>query len=469
MTKKKKIMITIVSVILGIMVAAYIVTAVFFHNHFYSGTNINGINCTNMKVNEVKKELANQVQNYSLNIQKIDGSAETFTAGQLQLSFADNGEIDKIMENQNSWKWIVKAFQKKTYTLKIPINLSDEILSSTVDGLDFMQEENITLPQDAAVGDTDTGYTVTAEVIGNQPDRDKLLSALKDTILSGKSELNLDKAGCYVKPAVYQNDENLINRVNHLNQLVSANVTMNFGSGRVETVGPQLLKTWVAQDESGNDLIDPNQISAYVGQLASKYNTVKASRSFTTSNGSTVQLTGGDYGWKLDQEKTAQNLTDAINSGTQGEVEVVYANTARSRESNDIGNTYIELSIDQQTLWCYVDGKLLVSTPVVTGNISKGNDTPRGGVWKIKGKRTDYIMTGKINPATGQPSYRTHCDYWIPYSEDFTIGIHDLASRAEYGGDIYKTNGSHGCVNTPLSAVSQIFNVVSAGFPVIVY
>ena len=310
---------------------------------------------------------------------------------------------------------------------------------------------------------------MTAEVIGNQPDRDKLLSALKDTILSGKSELNLDKAGCYVKPAVYQNDENLINRVNHLNQLVSANVTMNFGSGRVETVGPQLLKTWVAQDESGNDLIDPNQISAYVGQLASKYNTVKASRSFTTSNGSTVQLKGGDYGWKLDQEKTAQNLTDAINSGTQGEVEVVYANTARSRESNDIGNTYIELSIDQQTLWCYVDGKLLVSTPVVTGNISKGNDTPRGGVWKIKGKRTDYIMTGKINPATGQPSYRTHCDYWIPYSEDFTIGIHDLASRAEYGGDIYKTNGSHGCVNTPLSAVSQIFNVVSAGFPVIVY
>ncbi len=469
MTKKKKILITVVSVILGLMVAGYIVTAVFFHNHFYSGTHINGINSTDMKANEVKKKLADQVQNYSLNVKKIDGSAETLTAEQLQLAFDDGGEIDRIMKEQKSWMWIVRAFQDKTYHLKAPINLSDEVLSSVVDGLDFMQEENITPPQDAAVGDTDTGYTVTAEVMGNQPDQDKLTATLKDTILSGKNEVNLDEAGCYVKPAVYQNDENLINRVNHLNQLVSANVTMNFGSNRVESVGLQLLKSWVVQDESGSDMIDSNQISAYVGQLADKYNTVKASRSFQTSNGAAVQLKGGDYGWKMDQEKTVSNLTDAINAGTQGEVEVAYANTAKTRESNDIGNTYIELSIDQQNLWCYVDGKLLVSTPVVTGNVSKGNDTPRGGVWKIKGKRTNYIMTGKVNPATGQPSYRTHCDYWIPYSEDFSIGIHDLASRASYGGDIYKTNGSHGCVNTPLAAVSQIFNAVSTGTPVVVY
>ena len=50
-----------------------------------------------------------------------------------------------------------------------------------------------------------------------------------------------------------------------------------------------------------------------------------------------------------------------------------------------------------------------------------------------------------------------------------TIGLHDLTSRSAFGGNIYITNGSHGCVNTPLDAVRQIFEVVSYGFPVIVY
>ena len=42
-------------------------------------------------------------------------------------------------------------------------------------------------------------------------------------------------------------------------------------------------------------------------------------------------------------------------------------------------------------------------------------------------------------------------------------------SRTAFGGDIYITNGSHGCVNTPLDAMKKIYDVVSYGFPVIVY
>ncbi len=36
-------------------------------------------------------------------------------------------------------------------------------------------------------------------------------------------------------------------------------------------------------------------------------------------------------------------------------------------------------------------------------------------------------------------------------------------------GDIYKTNGSHGCINTPLEAAKTIYETVSVGTPVIVY
>ena len=116
-------------------------------------------------------------------------------------------------------------------------------------------------------------------------------------------------------------------------------------------------------------------------------------------------------------------------------------------------------------MWCYVDGQLLVETPVVTGCVQNGTETPRGGVWKVKGKRTDYTMRGAIDPDTGEPSYLQFVNYWIPYSEDLTIGLHDLTSRSAFGGDIYITNGSHGCVNTPLDAVRQIFEVVFLWLP----
>ena len=86
------------------------------------------------------------------------------------------------------------------------------------------------------MGDTENGYTIVPEVEGNQLDRDKLLETVKSAIDCGQTEVNLSDSGCYLKPSVYQDDEALNARVNQLNQLVSANLTMDFGSGRTETV-----------------------------------------------------------------------------------------------------------------------------------------------------------------------------------------------------------------------------------------
>ena len=39
----------------------------------------------------------------------------------------------------------------------------------------------------------------------------------------------------------------------------------------------------------------------------------------------------------------------------------------------------------------------------------------------------------------------------------------------QYGRDIYLTNGSHGCVNTPYTEAEKVFNAIEIGDPVIVY
>ena len=65
------------------------------------------------------------------------------------------------------------------------------------------------------------------------------------------------------------------------------------------------------------------------------------------------------------------------------------------------------------------------------------------------------------------PTWYDHVDYWVPF--DGQIGLHDSSWRDEYGGDIYLTDGSHGCINTPLEAMATIYDHLTVGTIVIVY
>lgn len=122
-----------------------------------------------------------------------------------------------------------------------------------------------------------------------------------------------------------------------------------------------------------------------------------------------------------------------------------------------VGDTYIEVCIAQQHMWAYKDGRQIASTNVVTGNYGDC-DTPTG-YYEIYSKDTDTYLVGE--------DYVSYVDYWMAFYGGY--GIHDSSWRSEYGGSIYKGDGSHGCVNTPLSAMATIYNNIPYDTPVIVY
>lgn len=49
------------------------------------------------------------------------------------------------------------------------------------------------------------------------------------------------------------------------------------------------------------------------------------------------------------------------------------------------------------------------------------------------------------------------------------FGIHDASWRSEFGGNIYKANGSHGCVNAPYYLAKVLFNNIEEGTPIVCY
>lgn len=116
-------------------------------------------------------------------------------------------------------------------------------------------------------------------------------------------------------------------------------------------------------------------------------------------------------------------------------------------------NPYVVVSLSKQTLKYYEYGQVVLSSNVVTGINGK---TPTG-TFKVLNKATNIILKGK--------DYQSFVNYWIAF-KGVAFGFHDASWRSKFGGNIYKYNGSHGCVNMPYNKVKQLYNMISIGTPV---
>ena len=53
----------------------------------------------------------------------------------------------------------------------------------------------------------------------------------------------------------------------------------------------------------------------YIKKLADKYDTVGIKRNFTSICGNKVSVSGGTYGWRIDQKAETKNLVKTIKKG----------------------------------------------------------------------------------------------------------------------------------------------------------
>lgn len=442
----------------GIMLIVYIAVAVYFSSHFYEDTEIYGIDCSQKSVEEVKKLVAEKLDEYRLEVKERGGTSEYLSAGQIDLKFVDNSSIDRMAKAQRSYIWPVMLLMERDDMAGVAFSYDQKKALTAFKDLECMNPIYTKAPTDAYVQVTNSGFEVVKETEGNTLNPETTAKALYAALDGGKSVLDLEEEDCYLKPDLYSDDEALVAEAEAKDVLVQADITYEFGS-RQERVNAPVIAQWITQAADGSYVIDDVEVTEYVEALAAKYDTFGLPRQFYTSLGTTVTLTDGDYGWCMDQDATVVDLLNALGSGYQGTMEPQYTYTAMSREENDIGDTYVEICISQQVMWCYKDGVCIVYTPVVTGNPNKGNATPSNGVWSIDAKMQNYTLVGE--------GYRSPVDFWMPFNGN--VGIHDMQTRAYFGGTIYLTNGSHGCINTPYANAKTIYENVSIGTPVIVY
>ena len=455
--KAKKIILGVLIGYVAILVIAYGIGVFYYSSRFLPGTEINGMDCSGKTVEEVENNMESQIASYQLVLKERGDKSEAISASQISMEYISDGKIQELKEQQNPFTWFLAFARQQDYTLSATTSYDETALNAAVDALDCFKEENVVQPVDAHLEVQDGQYVIVEETQGTALDSDKVKEAVKNAIDSGETLLDLDQAGCYIEPSVLSTDENLAKQRDEGNKLLTVTVTIDF-SDRQEVIDADVMKDWLTTNEEGAVDLDRTKVREYVQQLQYEYDTFGSSREFTTSSGQTITVSGGDYGWLIAPNDTTTKIIDTIKSGQSQTIEPEYTYTGYCRDTNDIGNTYVEISLDQQHMWFYKDGQLIVETDVVTGCHNRGWDT-HTGVYAIMYKERDATLVGE--------GYNSAVSYWMPFYAN--VGIHDASWRSSFGGSIYLNNGSHGCVNTPTENAATIYNNIEKGVPVVVY
>ena len=455
---QRKWFIAVVAVVAALLVV-YIGMSIFFQSHFSFGTTINGVAAGGKNADKVESLIASEVKGYTLTLKERDDKTEQISGEDISLDAEFDGKIAELLDEQNGFAWIASIFQKPSYSLETMIVYDEDALETVVAGLDCMQEENQTEPVDAYVSDYDEkdGYTVVPSEPGTKIDTAAMDKAVKDAVLNLTDTLDLDEADCYVAPALQEDDEDFQALVEKLNDYAGVTITYQAGD-KTQVLDGSTTSQWLSISDDMEVSVDEDAVAEYVSGLAKMYNTCYSAETLATSYGSTVTISKSTYGWKVDTDGEAEQLVADLESGEDVTREPVYSQTANSHGEHDYGDSYVEINLTAQHLFLYKNGSLIVESDFVSGKVSAGNATPTGA----------YGITYTERNATLRgDNYATPVNYWMPFAGN--VGMHDATWRSTFGGTIYKRNGSHGCVNLPLSVAKTIFENVNANYPVLVY
>ena len=119
--KKKKIWKWLVAGILLFIVAVcgicYAGVTHYYTTHFFKGTIINGIDCSNMTVEEVKYKIEDEIMTYAISVKERGGVTERLLASQLGMTYVDDQSVDRLMEEQKPHTWITHLSKEAETTV----------------------------------------------------------------------------------------------------------------------------------------------------------------------------------------------------------------------------------------------------------------------------------------------------------------------------------------------------------------
>ena len=454
--KNKYIVIITATLAAGAAISSHI----YFKHHFYIGSTINCISVSGKSVQEAEKIIEESIENYSLTLQGRNGQTIVLSGRDFDLKYNPNkiDEIQYIKESQNESFWIKSLFKDENKDgNNILVTYNEELLDKLVDNSDLFNEDNVIKPENPKFVYENNEFQIRDEVYGNKIKKDVLIDEIKKSILCGKENLDIEELNCYEEPDFTKSSDKAVKIKNILNQYKNAQIKYSFGDHE-EILDMSTMGNWIEIDDNFNESINEDKVKEFVNKLADKYDTVGKERSFTSTSGRTVTVSGGDYGFKIDRTAEVEQIINDLKERKAVQREPVYEQKAINSITDDIKKTCVEIDLTNQHLWFYKDGNIITQGDIVSGSIANGTITPEG-TYKLKYKAKDSVLVGE--------DYRSPVSFWMPFNGN--IGMHDASWRSTFGGKIYVSSGSHGCVNLSYRLANDIFYNIEEGTPIVCY
>lgn len=446
------------NLVMLLALVGYLTQVKKYQNVFCKDTIINGRDCSLLTIEEAENLIQGD-QKYTLEIEFKDNETEFISGEEIGLEIDNlNQELSKIKAQQHKDLF----FRGGTYNFDITVydkeKLKTVLLSKKQLDKKFMKKK------------TKVEYAFNFNTKRFEAECKQSYYLKADEVLEKVSEAIDEKVTKVSLRDLYYSPKNS-KTLKKLNSYIDSEIRYTLASGEEYVLDATILNTWLMKDDKGKYFKDEKvwneKLEAFVtNELSAMCNTVGAKREFKpTGKDNIVIISGGDYGSKLDIQTEIQNLKKDLNSHAIKTREPYYEIKEASSKNNGLGESYVEIDLTRQKVWVYLNGKLVIETNCVTGCVNKGHSTPTG-IFTLTYKQKDKVLRGRMR-ANGTYEYESPVSYWMPFNGG--IGLHDATWRSSFGGNIYISNGSHGCVNLPLEAAGKLYEIINKDMPIIVY
>ena len=467
---------TILLALLVLVAGAYLAGAVYFMDTFLPNTTLNGQDVSMKSTEEVaaaNNALANDFQFAVTG----DGVDLDVSSESIRVTYDGESYARAAIAQQSPFEWPLEMLQG-THELTVDSVLTydaarlSDVVGSAIDAVN----KDAVKPKDAYVtfDEESKRYKVVPEVVGTEIDKPTAIKQVRSALDAGepKAELGED---LLLSPQTLSDDPKLTEVVSKGNSYLEATQELVTHDKTVATVGEDQLRQWISMGDDLTFTFDEEACATWAkGDLSRELDSFGSTRTYTRPDGREITVTGGTYGWIIDGADIASNIAKNVMSGKAGKVDVSFKQTAESWNpgGQDWGSRYIDVDLSAQYVHFYDGDTVIWETECVTGGLdSKGemHNTPTGVYAINDNKRSGNVkLTGKTDPKTLEPEYISYVDYWMPFIDD-SVALHDADWRSSFGGSIYLSNGSHGCVNLPVSKARELYDMAEVGTVVVVH
>lgn len=431
---------------------------------FPIGTKVSGVSVSEQSAKEAGETLQQAAEDYKLTV-RFAQNTRTFSAEELGLT-VDEDALKRLVKVMQQGQNAASAAEDAQTVFTCETDLKEEMqnLPERTAHADKATQDAV-LTYDKKAGK----YVIQEEQVGGTIDTQALAEAVQTAAEQLQPELDAVGAGLYGGETVRRSDDEKLNQaLEQANQMLKTDVTYTFEVERKNVYGEEQLnksaiQKWLTVSEDGKRVqIDEDKVEDYVNEVARIYSVKEPTTAqFVTASGDHVEVEAPITDESVDTQALKKDILNAIQEGATGQRKAPYRQTRTGEQgTTDLGGTYVEVDLDKQHLYLYVNGKKKAEGDICSGSVADGCATP-AGLYTIKTKDYDRYLVGV--------GYKDWVHYFMPFNGG--IGLHDSTWREadEYGGDVYLESGSHGCINMPLELVKTVDEYIDVGDYVILY